>query len=335
MRLAVFALVIILAVVGVGAYAFFRARPSAGQSSSQRETRPSDGAPRPKSPYVLFRHMALDRDYGRIAAVPLDAVNGKRYITPLSCDRVHAARDGGVCLAASRGVFTSYRADAFDGDFKIVKSFPLPGTPSRARVSPDGTMAATTVFVSGDSYASGSFSTRTTLINLRQLTHLGDLEEYAVLRNGRPFKRVDFNFWGVTFGRDPDRFYAVLSTAGTLNLVEGSVAARSMTVLRERVECPSLSPDARRIAFKSRVVEGARLVWRLHVLDLETGREWAVNETRSVDDQAEWLDADHVLYALPRAAEGDGSADIWVARADGTGSARLFLADAYSPAVVR
>ena len=74
---------------------------------------------------------------------------------------------------------------------------------------------------------------------------------------------------------------------------------------------------------------------RLHVRDLAPGREAEVNETRSVDDQAEWLDPAHVLYALPRTADGDGSADIWVARADGTGIAKVFLADASSPAVVR
>ena len=38
----------------------------------------------------------------------------------------------------------------------------------------------------------------------------------------------------------------------------------------------------------------------------EDGNESVVNESRSVDDQAEWLDSDHVLYALPRNVAGVG-----------------------------
>ena len=55
----------------------------------------------------------------------------------------------------------------------------------------------------------------------------------------------------------------------------------------------------KRLVFKSRTTERGRFVWRLHVLDLKTGNESVVNESRSVDDQAEWLDGEHVLYALP------------------------------------
>ena len=68
-----------------------------------------------------------------------------------------------------------------------------------------------------------------------------------------------------------------------------------MQVLRENVECPSLSPDQRHLAFKSRLANGRE--WRVHVLELATMREWAIEtETRSIDDQIEWLDNGHVLY---------------------------------------
>jgi len=50
-----------------------------------------------------------------------------------------------------------------------------------------------------------------------------------------------------------------------------------------------------------------------------------------VDDQAEWLDNDHVLYALPHL----GSADVYVARTDASERSRLFMHDAQSPIVVR
>ena len=55
--------------------------------------------------------------------------------------------------------------------------------------------------------------------------------------------------------------------------------------MRENVECPSLSPDGTRVAFKKKVGDG---VWRLSVLDLETLKETELAETRSVDDQALW-----------------------------------------------
>jgi hypothetical protein len=42
-----------------------------------------------------------------------------------------------------------------------------------------------------------------------------------------------------------------------------------------------------------------------------------------------------VLYALPQEGSSTGSSDIWVADADGGGSPRLFIRDAFSPAVVR
>jgi hypothetical protein len=75
--------------------------------------------------------------------------------------------------------------------------------------------------------------------------------------------------------------------------------------------------------------------WQLHILDLKAQQETTIHESRSVDDQAEWLDADHVLYALPRNVEGSGSSDIWVARADGMGTPAVFIHDALSPCVVR
>jgi hypothetical protein len=86
---------------------------------------------------------------------------------------------------------------------------------------------------------------------------------------------------------------------------------------------------------KVRTFEGTRLVWRLHVLDLHAKAESVVNEPRNVDDQAEWLDAEHVLYALPRESNGDGSLDVWVARADGAGVPRVLVSDAFSASVVR
>src|SRR5439155_27199236 len=123
-------------------------------------------------------------------------------------------------------------------------------------------------------------------------------------------------------------------TAGRTYLVRGDLAQRSLIVLHDNVECPALSPDNRRIAFKKRVGP-AEDPWRFYVIDLSTLAERPIAaETRSIDDQLEWLDDGHVLYGVPRTGQ-PSSRDVWVAPVDGTGPARIFLPDAESPGVVR
>jgi Tol biopolymer transport system component len=101
----------------------------------------------------------------------------------------------------------------------------------------------------------------------------------------------------------------------------------------EGVECPSISPDNRRIAFKKRV--GTKPgTWRLAVRDLGTMRDRLVTaETRSIDDQVEWLDSNHILYAVPNPATAVN--DIWMTDVDGSAAPKVFLAQAESPIVVR
>ena len=99
-----------------------------------------------------------------------------------------------------------------------------------------------------------------------------------------------------------------------------------MRTVHPDVECPSLSPDETRIAYKKRVGAGGKR-WRLHVLDLETGAETPLAEQRSVDDQVEWLDDEHVLYGLEE--------QIWTLPADGGGAPASYAPRGDSPTVVR
>lgn len=282
---------------------------------------------------LLFRHTGLDRDYGRLAEADLADLGSRRFVGSLSCRVIGFAGGSGLCLQSDPVAFASYRAQLLDAQLRPGAVLPLGGIPSRTRVAPDGKLAAATVFVSGHSYATSGFSTLTQLIEVGRGAVLADLEEFSVTRAGAAFRADDFNFWGVTFTPDSRGFYCTLSSGGRHYLVKGDPAARTATVVHEDVECPSLSPDGSRIAFKRRLAASGPVKWRLHVLDLASSREHALAEERSVDDQLEWLDDARVLYAVADGASA-ASTSVWVADADGVRAPTRLLPNAYSPVVV-
>jgi hypothetical protein len=269
---------------------------------------------------------------GMLSLAPLDSPDSRRVATELPCERVSFAAGHGLCLHTVPGIFSRYTAAVFDKALRPFASITLEGRPSRTRTSADGRIGAITVFVFGENYAA-PFSTRTTLVDMSSGDVIGELEQFSTWRDGARFRAADFNFWGVTFASDANIFYATLRTGGSTYLVRGDLALRRMTVLRENVECPSLSPDNRLIAFKKRVGPGAD-EWRLAVLDVKTMTERLIDaEKRRIDDQVEWLDSAHVLYAVPGGATS--ISDVWVAPIDGSAPARIFLPQAESPVVVR
>lgn len=309
--------------------------PKSEPKRSERARREHVNATTFRPQGVFFRYNGLDGHYGQLAFVRLEHPEAPQFIDRLSCEVAYVSGGRGICLAADRGVVTTYAAKLFDANtFQVLTEFPLNGVPSRSRVSADGRLAALTVFVSGHGYDSLDFSTQTLLVDVAQRKVIADLEGFAVTRDGQRFANKDFNFWGVTFTPDASHFYATLSTDRQHFLVKGDIAGRSAVVVHANVECPSLSPDGTRVAYKKRSVEGGRVVWQLHVLDLKTHRETSLGERRSIDDQLEWLDNDHVLYAVPGSATGpSASTDIWKVGADGAGTPTLFLRKAYSPSV--
>jgi hypothetical protein len=289
------------------------------------------------APHVLFLSTRAEAP-GLIGLAPLASPDSQTLFQSELCERAYFTRSQGVCLVLNR---TSPQPRAFlyflDPRFQTVSQLPLAGLPIRARISPDERYAATTVFVTGENYASEDFTTRTTIFDLATRTAVADLERFTVERNGAPFRNTDFNFWGVTFRSDGNRFLATLGTGGRRLLVDGDLQRRHFRVIADDVECPSLSPDQHTIVFKRQKSRGAG--WQLWGMDLTSGQSWPVTqEGREVDDQVEWLDESHVIYGM---VAGTGlpehSLSVWVsdARPDAGMNQRLFLQSAWSPTVVR
>ncbi|WP_250002932.1 hypothetical protein [Actinoplanes sp. M2I2] len=335
LRVLVFAAILVVAGLGAGGFVWNERQGQARtRAAAPVVAQGGDLTSLRARPHLVFRSTALGDGYGKVAVVPLSAPDGPRTFTPASCERVHATAGDAVCLFADRGLVTTYHSRLLDSSWRPARELPLTGLPSRARLSRDGSLVATTTFVHGDSYADpGQFSTRT-VVTRTDGDVVGDLEKFQLVVDGKVVKAADRNLWGVTFA-DDDKFYATAASGGRTWLVEGSLRRRTVSALHADVECPSLSPDGTRIAYKKHgdLAPGR---WRLAVHDLRTGEETLLAETRSVDDQAEWLDDTTVLYGLPRTAgNGAATSDVWRVPADGGGRPEVLVPDAWSPAVVR
>jgi hypothetical protein len=321
------------AIGGSGVYlsmARVRARPIIARGVVPDVRMPSGASSIRRQPYIAFRNLAAGADYGALAFAALDDAAGRRYSTTLPCNRVYAQNETTVCIVAEPVHRRETLGFVLDTGLRVTRTWATDGAPSRARMSRDGRRAAYTVFVVRDSYMASGFSTRTRIVDLTSDAAPLDLETFDAMRDGAPLTGTDFNFWGVTFTADSNRFYATLATNGHEYLVRGDVAARRVDVIHDGVECPSVSPDGTHIAFNKKV---APVDWRPGVLDLASGTEIVLPETHNVDDQIEWLDDAHVLYGVRERRVQPVRANVWMLPIDGSGAPALFLADAESPSV--
>ncbi|MCW2142657.1 WD40-like Beta Propeller Repeat [Actinoplanes cyaneus] len=334
-KLAAFAVVLVLAVGGTLWSILHTRQEKADEVAAAPPVPVAELATVTAEPHVVFRSTAIGDDYGKVAMVPLDNPGGPRAFTGVTCDRVYAHRDEAVCLYSKPSLVTTYTAEILNQRWEVRAPLPLNGVPSRTRLSPDGSWAATTTFVSGHAYSSpGDFSTETLVTPSSGGKSLNLETDFTLYVDGRRTTAQNRNLWGVTFAGDGDHFYATAASGDKTWLVRGSLRDRALTTLREDAECPSLSPDGTRVAFKTRngQPEGQ---WMIAVHDLATGKSTLLTEKHSVDDQIEWLDDQRVLYGLPRSGSGPSASDVWVVPADGTGTPSIFVPDAWSPAVVR
>ena len=332
-RTTIAAVLSVLLLGGAAAYCVsavldYQSRQATGQTTRSAALDEHGGAER-----IVFRSTTPDADYGLVASVAAAAPSEDRLVSDTDCDRVYSEGATTVCLRTDRGILTTFSANLLDDAGSTTEAWALPGVPSRARVSSDGSLVGFTSFVTGESYASIGFSTATRIVDTAGVDH-GNLEDFALLLDGERNTALDRNFWGVTFADDDDTFYATGATGGTTWLVRGDLSERTLTGIRRGAECPSLSPDGTRIAYKKNVSTTGSVHWALAVLDLTTLEETMLTDPRNIDDQAEWLDDDTLLYAVPR-TDGVGDSDVWAIDADGRGDAALFIEHASSPSVVR
>ena len=310
-------MIVVLAVIALGAGATAYALRAPDTVSVAVEAGPVELS----SGRLLF----VDDVSGRVASVPLSDPSGPRRVSSLSCKRFYASAGQGLCLADASGPLPGATAVFVDRGLAERRRVEVDGVPNRAKLSADGRMASWTTFVTGDSYSqAGTFSTRTAILDQQTEDYASNIEGLRI----EGVKTVsDMNFWGVTFASDDRTFYATMSTAGKTYLVRGDAVDTSGKTVRENAECPSLSPDGTRVAFKKRVPGDGARPWRQHVLDLTTMVETPLAETRGIDDQVVWLDDDTIAYGLP----GEG---IWAVQANGEGAPRQLVPHASSPSVV-
>lgn len=294
-----------------------------------------------QQPAVLVRGTAPG---GPVELVTFDrrtrAVLSRRPVA-LSCERLHAGGGRIACMRYNRQLSGASQIDVLDTALKPLAEHPIQSNAvvSRTRLSADGRYAASTVFVSGHSYAvPGQFSTMTHIWDVRERRMALAFDKLALTHEGQPVPytpQTQLNYWGVTFDpRDPDRFYLTVSIRKRPYLAEGSVSRASARTVLADVECPSLSPDGTRIAFKK--LRANRRGWDPAVLDLRTGAQTVFAAAKGLDDQIEWLDEQTLIYEATETRMGGAKTDLMLLDlSQPQPQERLWLRDAASPTAAR
>ncbi|TCO65152.1 hypothetical protein EV192_101940 [Actinocrispum wychmicini] len=309
--------IVVLVVVGGGYVAWTAANQPAATANA--------------APPVVGDLMFVDLTGGQnlVTTVKLAQPGGPRTVSSQRCQRFYRAVDTSVCLRLA-GLGPSYEAAIFRRE-ELVKTIPLPGIPSRARVSVSGNIVSWTSFVTGDSYTiPGGFSTRSGVFDIRTGTVTDSIEHFTATIAGRVTTAADINYWGITVGADDKTFYATLASSGRTYLVRGDLTTQRLDEVRQTAECPSISPDGTRVAYKKRPTPTQP--WSLVVYDLKTKQERQLPGTTGIDDQAAWLDDSTLAYG---AAVNDQKSAVYFVPADGSAPARQVIPNAASPVPVR
>jgi len=284
---------------------------------------------------TVFVNNVPGDDYGRLG---VRRVDGTRLLLDRTCIRVHVAGERGFCMSANEDpLFQAHQTSFFDlANPEITTKSYGSALPSRARMSPDGSLASATAFISGASYADigGEAATIVTIDTIDGSRPLLGAAQFAVDSDDDRYNSGSGSYWGLTFVDNND-FYITGFYGEEPEIMSGSISDRTVTPTGWEGSCPSVSPDGKTLVFKEAREGGG---FDLVAVDLESGDKWTLGETRSVDDQVEWRDESTIVYAL-HTEDGDRPIqpewDLWSLDISEGSSPQLFLPNASSPAAIR
>lgn len=320
-RMGGLALVLAVAVTALVLSLPFGTRPA-------RETAPGGRHP-VAPPFLIYRNLAARPSDDTVALLRLASPGAGPGSTALSCLRVHYAGGRGLCVA-QEGPPEAPEHAAYVFDKTLVRGLriELPGVATRVRVSPDGQRGAVTTYAEVETPEGERLATDSVVIDLRSGQVIADLATFRIEDDHGPLA-APIDVGSVAFERDGDRFFASIATPDRRYLGAGSLREGRVTLLRADLASEALSPDGGRLAVKK---PGPHGFWQLAVLDLRTWIERDLpHGTRSVDDQVEWFDDEHLLY---HDADDTGTA-LWLLSVRGNDGPRVLVRGAYSGAVQR
>ena len=285
-----------------------------------------------RPPFVIYRALEPKSAYGRLAILALTP-GASPQITSLACSRLHYAGGRGLCAVQEQSVgsgTTTNVAYVFDRSATPGRRIALDGIPTRLRVSPNGRVGAITTYAEEESPQGERLVSRTRIVDLLHGNVVADLSDFRLDQVDTPDITDPVDITGLTFERDADRFFATAVTPTERYLMAGSVRERRLSVIRPGIASEAISPDGTNLIAKRLVRE--RGFWQLVVIDLQTWTEHDLPQgPRSVDDQVEWFDDNHVVY---HDVDDEGTA-LWLLPVDGSSGPRVLIKDAYSGAVQR
>ena len=302
---------------------------AAGEEEEFDETEAPSPNVDPQQIGIAFVDRTPGDGYGTVGYIDR---TGVRQSTELECERVDLNANGGLCLDGSNGIGGGGRGLVLDPGLNPVLRFGI-NLPSRAAASPDGEVVAWTGFSLGHDYLNaGEFATTTQLVEVERGIGANLETMFTTFSpDGEIINDETRNFWGVTFV-DSDRFYATIGVGAATSIVEGSISTSTLNVVHENATCPEVSPDGSTIVAKERRGDFFQVI----AIDTATGARRDLAETRSVEDQVEFLDDDTIIYGLPNTAEGTEAQpawDVWSLDLNG-GSPQLIIPFADSPAAI-
>ena len=214
-------------------------------SAAGRRGGPPDAAPRPA------QHRARP-SYGKVAVVaavrPGRPARGRRGLPASGCTRwppaASACPPTAACSTTYQGtVLGPDLPSTADGDDHR-RTEPGPGVRRRQPRAPAPSSSPATPTWTPASPPSPRWWTP------RPARASATWRRSGSSRTARPYRSADVNFWGVTFATDDTLLRHPRHRRSRRTWSAASVGTRELTVLRENVECPSLSPDGTKVAYK-------------------------------------------------------------------------------------